>query len=110
MGRRPSELSRRKRRRSPTLVPLAFLAAASIVLACATSTRAEAAPAPDSARVAWVRLALLNLDDVWIATDSTKLSVRRPVVSSDGLRFTNHAEGWGISSWTPAQDHLVAWS
>jgi len=66
---------------------------------------------PDSARVAWVRLALLHFDDVQVVTDSTKILVHRPVVALDGLRLTTETGSWGISSstWMSRQERLVAW-
>ena len=111
MKRRPSDLSRRTGRRCPALVPLLFLAAAGVPLACATSTRAEATSAPDSARIAWVRFELRFFDDVRIVTGGAKILTHGPVVSSDGLRLSSATGRWGMtSSWTPPQARLVPWA
>jgi hypothetical protein len=105
MKHRLSDLRRPTGRRCPALARLVFLAAASVPLACPTSARAEAASAPDSARITWVRFELRHFDDVRIVARGAKLLAHGPVVSSDGLRLSDRG-GW---AWTPPKERLVPW-
>jgi hypothetical protein len=58
-----------------------------------------------------VRLELQRLDDVRIITGGAKLLARRPLVSSEGLRYRSDTERWSIApSWTPPEEHLVPWT
>jgi len=111
MKRRPSDLGGRTGRRPRSaFVLLAFLAAAGGPLACPTSTRAEVASTPDSAKVAWVQFELRHFDDVRISTGGAKILVHGPVVYSHGLRLGGDAARRGVTSRTPPQDRLVPWA
>ena len=106
MEHRRSDLRRPTGRRCPALVRLVFLAVAGVPLPCPTSARAEAASAPDSARIAWVQFELRHFDDVRIVTGGAKILAQGPVVSSDGLRISDSG-GW---TWTPSKERLVPWA
>jgi hypothetical protein len=86
-----------------------FLAAVGLPLACPTATLADFVSAPDSARIAVLRLALVTFDDIRIVTDSTKVFTHDAVVSSDGLRLRGGPSGRRIVSWPLPEEHLVPW-
>ena len=87
-----------------------FVCAGLVLLACPTATRAEAAVAPDSARITFVRVELRHSDDVRIVTGGAKILTHHPGVSSDGLRLHGDTGISGITSWTLRQERLVPWA
>ncbi|HTK30638.1 MAG TPA: hypothetical protein VL332_01640 [Candidatus Saccharimonadaceae bacterium] len=88
-----------------------FLATAGVPLACPTSSGAEAASPPDSARIVWVRRELEHFDDVRVVTGGVKVLGRGPLVSSDGLWLSSDTGRGSIApSWTPPQQRLVPWA
>ena len=82
-----------------------------VVAAFTCPARAETASAPDSARIARVRLDLLHYHDVQIVTGTAKVLTRDPAVASDGLWLRGDVRHWGItSSSMPPQLRQVPWA
>lgn len=88
---------------------VALIAAAALLSTCPARSRAEDASPPDTTRLSLLRFALLNFDDVRVATGGKKLVTRSPVVSSDGLMLIRGG-GEGRITEARSEGRMVSWS
>jgi hypothetical protein len=79
-------------------------------LAVPNAAQAEEASAPDSARIAWVRFALQQFDDVRVVTHGAKLLTHDPGVFSEGVRLGVESGGWGVVSRPLSKERVVPWA
>lgn len=87
-----------------------LIAAAALVTACPARSRAEVASPPDTTRLSLLRFALLNFEDVRVATGGRKLVTRGPVVSTDGLMLIRGGGDWRITPELRAEARMIPWS
>ena len=86
------------------------MATAALLTAFPSRSRGESASPPDTTRQSLLRFALLNFDDVRVATGGRKLVTRSPVVSSDGLMLTRGGSDWRITPEARSEARMIPWS
>ena len=79
-------------------------------LGCLTAGRAEAASAPDSARIASLQFALRDFNDIQVVAGGTKLFGHSATVLPGGFHLDRIPEGKRVSLQTPPQERLVPWT
>ena len=80
------------------------------VLMTSLAARSESAPAPDSTKAPFVRLAVLAFDDIRVVTDSTKLLAHHAVLSPEGLQLDLTSDGaFSSNLYSSPQLRLVPW-
>lgn len=88
-----------------------LIAAGALLTACPTRSRAEYASPADTTRMSLLRFALLNFDDVRVATGGRKLVTRSPIVSADGLMLIGDDDGSERRITTVrSETRMISWS